>query len=377
MRNLVQMTGRLMIAGCLGLVTLEVAARIDDWLRFGADPLAYYGPKSLLVTDDAGLTTNRPLARFEKWQHDARGYRTYAGSMTTGFSARWTCLGSSESYGLYEKPGGEWPAVLGNLVAREKIRVDNASVVGMSPFELPRYIDRHIMLDGPDLVILVISPFSYTQAMASGTPPDSAHFADPARIERMRTARAPTLRECSRFLPKAQASILRRFPPDWTRRLAIATKERKLARLERAGTRPDQLRDSPPPETVAAYVATLAQLQRQLADRGVALAVCTYATSLSLDRTLAARDAMLDRTLSLPSYSPAGLCRIAADFAAATRAYCDTSQAVLIDFEAALPKDAETFADSVHLTDAGAKRAASVAFAALHERPVGRPTASP
>ncbi len=372
MRSVMRKTLKVLIAGCLALATLEVAARVDDWIRFGADPLAYYGPKTLLVTDGAGLTSNRPHARFEKWQHDARGYRTYPGAAITSFTARWTCLGSSESYGLYERPGGEWPAVLGALVAPDQVRVDNASVVGISPFELPWYLDQHVMPDQPDLVILIISPFSFTQAMASGAAPDSAHFADPARIERMRVSRLPTPLERSRFVPKARASILRRVPPDWTRRLAVTTKERKLARLRRAGTRPEVLLDSPPAATVTAYVATLARLERQLAKRGVEMAVCTYANALSLEPTLAARDAMLDRTLSLPSYSPAGHLAIPAVFAAATRAYCDTSGVVLIDLEAALPKDTDTFADSVHLTNAGAERAAAVAYAVLHGRSASR-----
>ncbi len=359
---------RWLIAGCLALTTLEVAARVDDWLRHGADPLAYYGPKNLLALSDEGETHNRPLARFEKWRHDERGYRVSTPPGTTPPVARWTCLGSSETYGLYERPGGEWPAALGALVAPAGVRVDNASVVGISPFELKWYLDRHVLPYEPDLVIVVISPFIFTLGLASGVEPDSAQFADPARIARMRVSRAPTLREQSRFLAKAQRSVIRRLPPDWTRRLAIASKERKLERLRRAGKRPDTLLDVPPPPTVATYVEVLGRLQRQLAARGVDLAVCTYPNSLRLDGTLAVRDAILDRTLWLPQYSAEGLCAIAAQFAAATRAFCDTSGAVLIDLEAAVPPGTENFADSVHLTDLGAERAAAAAQAALTTR---------
>jgi hypothetical protein len=185
----------------------------------------------------------------------------------------------------------------------------------------------------------------------------------------MRVARAPVLREQSRFLPKAQRSILRRLPPDWTRRLAIATKERKLARLQRTGNRPAVLLDVPPPEAMAAYVNLLSRLRHRLAVRGVEMGVCTYPNSLSDEPTLAQRDAVLDRTLWLPSYSPIGLRAIADSFAAATRAFCDTSGVVLVDFEAAIPHDSEDFADSVHLTDTGARRAAEIAADALRRRP--------
>jgi hypothetical protein len=370
MRIPVRRLVRLAVGVALGLVTLEVTARVDDWIRFGADPVAYYGPKNLVTTDDQGLTCNRPNVRYEKWRHDGRGFRVYPETLRNVAGSRCICVGSSESYGLYEKPAGEWPAVLNGLLAADGVSVENASVVGISPFELPWYLEQHVLPGDPDRVLLIISPFSFIYGMGiSGAAPDSAHFADPARLERMRVARAPVLREQSRFLPKAQRSILRRLPPDWTRRLAIATKERKLARLQRTGNRPAVLLDVPPPEAMAAYVNLLSRLRHRLAVRGVEMGVCTYPNSLSDEPTLAQRDAVLDRTLWLPSYSPIGLRAIADSFAAATRAFCDTSGVVLVDFEAAIPHDSEDFADSVHLTDTGARRAAEIAADALRRRP--------
>ncbi len=366
MRIPVRRLVRLAVGIALGVVTLEVTARVDDWIRFGADPVAYYGPKNLVTTDERGLTCNRPNVRYEKWRHDGRGYRVYPGTARNSNGSLCICVGSSESYGLYEKPGGEWPALLSYLLAPDGVDVENASVVGISPFELPWYLEQHVLPEKPDRVLLIISPFSFMYGMElSGTAPDSAHFADPARLERMRVARAPALREQSRFLPKAQRSILRRLPPDWTRRLAIATKERKLAKLQRAGKRPATLLDAPPPQALVAYVDLLEHLQRRLARRGVQMGICTYPNSLSDEPTLAERDAVLDRTLWLPAFSPAGLRAIADSFAAATRAYCDSTGVVLVDFEAAIPHDTEDFADSVHLTDTGARRAAEVAAGTL------------
>jgi hypothetical protein len=374
MKVLVRKIARLLVVATLGLMALEVAARIDDLLRFGADPVAYYGPKNLVTTGDTGLTFNRPDVRYEKWRHDARGFRVYPEAAKRTFSTQWTCVGSSESYGLYERPAGEWPSLLDALVAPDGIRVDNASVVGISPFELPWYLDQHVLPYRPDCVLLIINPFIFMYGMTiSGAAPDSAHFADPARLERMRVARTPTLREQSRFFPKAQRSIIQRLPADWTRRLAIATKVRRLERLQRARDRSEVLLDAPPPAAVAAYVAMLTRLERQLASRGVALAMCTYPHSLSGESTLAARDAMLDRTLWLPSYTPDGLRSIANTFAAATRSFCAASDVALIDLEAAIPHDSENFADSVHLTDAGAQRAATEAATALRNRPARGP----
>lgn len=373
MKRLLHISIRAVIACVLAVVTLEVAARIDDWLRFGANPVAYYGPKSLVMIDDDGLASNRPDFRYEKWQHDEHGYREYPGAVVAESAKRWICVGTSESYGLYEKPGGEWPAALGALVASQGVRVMNASVVGMSPFELPRYLDRHVLPLRPDLVVLVISPFSFTSGMGmAGTPPDSAHFADPKRIAGMRANRVPRLRDQSRFLPKFERSIRRRIPQDLTIRLALFSKERRLRRLERSGARPQILLDAPPPATVEAYLAMLDRLKVQLSEHGAELALCTYSNALTDEPTRAMRDATLDRLLNLPAYSPAGLRTVSMTFAAATRAYCDTSGTRLVDLEAAIPRSQEYFADSVHLTDVGAARAAAAALDVLAVPTSGR-----
>lgn len=123
---------------------------------------------------------------------------------------------------------------------------------------------------------------------------------------------------------------------------------------------------------VIAYVELLARLRQQLERSGIELAVCTYPSSLTLNSSLAMRDAILERTLLLPAYSAIGFCEIADVFADATRAFCDSTGSILIDFDKAIPRDEAHFADSVHLTGAGARRAAEAAQAALRERIVSR-----
>lgn len=354
---------RLLIALCLAAATFEIAARIDDWVRFGADPLDYYGSKNLRWVDDQGLPFNRPGVRFEKWRHDAHGFRMrpdpVAADATPGGIV---CLGTSESYGLHESPGREWPAVLGTLVADDGVRVINASVVGMSPFQFVPYYERYVKEQHPALVVLLVSPFSFVQSMTGGDPSAPA---DPQQVSRMRSACKPRLKEYSRFLPKARASFMSHLPDRWARAIAIGRQRQKSVKQGPAtgGAAPGL--DAPPREQLAAYTSLMDELAVRLRACGAEVVYATYPNSLRLDGSLSAAEGMAGRQRWLPGYSPAGLLAISREFAAATRAHCDSMGYRLVDLEAALPKDDATFADSVHLTDAGADLAARAVLAGL------------
>jgi len=353
---------RLLIACCLAGATLEIAARADDWLRYRADPLAYYGPLNLRWVDDQGLSFNRPGIRYEIREHDEHGFRKHphatAGD-TTALDV--VCLGTSESYGLYERAGREWPAALGALTAPDGFRSLNASVVGMSPFQYAAYLDRYVLPLRPEFVILLLSPFGVVQGMRGDEPLGAADFADPVRIDRMRASCRPTWKDGSRFLAKARASARSRLPAAWSD--AIAAGLHRLSTLRRGAPsgRAAAHLDAPPPRVLEVYTRLMDDLSLRLAARGAVAIFATYPDGLRLDGSLAAAQGMRDRQLWLPDYTPAGLLAISHEFAAATRAHCDSLGYPLIDLEAALPKDADTFADSVHLTEAGAALAAAAA----------------
>jgi hypothetical protein len=363
---------RILIACCLAGAALEVAARADDWLRYRADPLAYYGSLNLRWVDDRGLTFNRPGVRFEKWRHDARGFRIPPGA--TGGDAATVgvvCLGTSESYGLYESPGREWPAVLAARLDKAGIRAVNASVVGMSPFQYADYLDNYVLPLRPEKVVLIISPFSFVQGMKGDVPLDSTDFVDPARIGRMRTDCKPTWKACSRFLPKARASIKSRLPEPWLHTASIGLRRLKGMLHHRPPVQAAALTDAPPQRHLVAYTQLMDDLARQLTEHGVAAVFSTYPNSLRLDGTPSAAAGMLGRQHWLPGYSPAGLLAISREFSAVTRAHCDSMGYAMIDLEAVMPKDDATFADSVHLTDAGAALFAEKVLESL-EHPAAR-----
>jgi len=93
----------------VSVLTLELCARIDDWILYGAPIFSLsYNENRLYEYDQIGKRS-RPNARYRKWQLNSVGAR---GPEVTDGGTRILCLGASETFGLYEPEGQEYPRQL-------------------------------------------------------------------------------------------------------------------------------------------------------------------------------------------------------------------------------------------------------------------------
>jgi lysophospholipase L1-like esterase len=124
------------VRGLLALVvfagSLELCARLDDTLTYGAPMWGVYNAETLYVRDAIGKR-GIPGARFRKWGLNALGYRgpdLVAGKPTI------VCFGASETFGQQEREGFEYPRQLEReLNARAgagSYQVLNASYAGQT-----------------------------------------------------------------------------------------------------------------------------------------------------------------------------------------------------------------------------------------------------
>ena len=84
------------------LVLSEFAAREADKITYSAPFWGDYSLDTLFTVDELGKR-GRPNASYEKWRLNEAGYR---GPALRSNTYRIVCLGSSETFGLYEKDGG-------------------------------------------------------------------------------------------------------------------------------------------------------------------------------------------------------------------------------------------------------------------------------
>ncbi len=92
----------------LAVLTLEFCARLDDCVSYGASMWGTYDPEIIYVRDNVGRK-GKPRARYKKWQLNSLGFR---GPELEPDQVRIICMGSSETFGLYETPGEEYPRQL-------------------------------------------------------------------------------------------------------------------------------------------------------------------------------------------------------------------------------------------------------------------------
>jgi hypothetical protein len=145
------------------LLCLEVAARVDDKIQYSAPFLDRYSADRLRTNDSGGFKRNFPGRQFEKWRINQSGFRGPEISIKkTDGVKRIICLGSSETFGLYESPGKEWPAQLGTMLKSQgQFEVINASVAGLTLKNYLLYFEKYVLKFEPDVVILFVNPFYY------------------------------------------------------------------------------------------------------------------------------------------------------------------------------------------------------------------------
>ena len=84
----------------VAFATLELAARTDDLLRYGASFWQPYTIDTIFQPSEFGRT-GRPGARFTKWDLNSLGYR---GPEPVPGRTNILTFGASETFGLYETP---------------------------------------------------------------------------------------------------------------------------------------------------------------------------------------------------------------------------------------------------------------------------------
>jgi lysophospholipase L1-like esterase len=357
--RVLRLAGHVLVAG----LCLELAARLDDRLSHGAPFWSRYDAGIIRSTDAEGLVRNVPGARFEKWQINALGFRGEAIALEKPAGRRRiACLGQSESFGLYEREGGEWPARLARLLSanHRDAEVINASVVGLGRDMRQRYIDKYVLPLRPDVLVLYFNVLS-----------DASHRTEPARRGASAASPAPTLVSpraplpSSRVLPKLSRRVRAAIPdriwnPVRAWRLARTVQQKELTTL---GDRPPL--DVLPPEAIASFEHHLRAIISAQRERGVAPVLATYPTLGSAANRSQHRLEFLTERVWHAEFSDLGMIDAAAKLNDTVRRVARELAVPMADLDAAIPKTAEYFADYVHYTDAGAELAASNVLAAL------------
>ena len=340
--------------------TLEATCRIEDWVRYRTPLFSPIISQSDLIVRDADGVHGRPNARFQKWVMNALGTRGPEASLVKRpGTQRVVAIGASETFGLYESPGKEYPRQLEDTLNRrlardactnpeaQRFEVLNAGMPGMSLPTIEQDVRNRVRRFGADFIVLYPTPAQYlTDDAPRPTPPDSARGAgDLSRVEMLHPRIVARLRnQLKDALPE--------FVKTWMRRRET---ENHLA-----ANPPGWRFTSVPAERLTQYEADLRSLIGAVRSTGAVPVVATHANAF-MQRGFNDRDLLL----AWERFYPRAPGRVIVAFDSAARAVtlrvAIDSSARVVDLAARLSSESgSVFSDFAHFTDRGAAIVADV-----------------
>jgi hypothetical protein len=337
-----------MLLGATGLVLAvacgaEFGARLDDRL-FEQIPLSANPSSDDLITRDQLGRHGAPYARFKKWRLNNLGFRgpDVARAATPGVP-RILILGASETFGLYESPNAEFPALL--RAANPYLEIINTAVVGMSLPSMTLYWQHRLSALKPAAVLMYPSPLFYLADEA----PASARAAAAA-------AAHPGGAWRSRFLDRLRGFL---HKPDFVQ---VRLDQHAVA-AQLATARPFT---TMPLERLDAYQHDLEQLVEAIQASATTVVLMTHAIRFRGDEAdLDNRFAVWEERVYTPRADGALLVAFNAAANERLRAVARAHGVRVIDVAAAVSGCEACFGDLVHFTDRGAQRVAAAIQPAL------------
>jgi hypothetical protein len=188
-------------------VVFELTIRLDDLVRFGTPFTSPIAVEDELLTRDMMGEHGRAHAQFQKWTLNNLGMRGADVAVSKPRDVRRVVTaGASETFGLYESPGREYPRQLEDSLrqtlaasdcASTSIEVVNAAIFGMSLPSIDEDLKTRVRQLRPDVVVLYPTPVQYlADEIPSAALPDTAPNAgDLGRLASLKPRSTYRLRE--------------------------------------------------------------------------------------------------------------------------------------------------------------------------------------
>lgn len=201
---------------CVFFITMEIAARVDDWLTYGAPPFGSYEMDQLWQETARGMR-GVSHARYVKWGLNGQGFRGPEIRVEEG-QTRVVTYGASETFGIYEDSGHEFPRALERDLnadsAPGRFEVINAGIPGMRVGSGVQFLEDIAHDFHPSVVVIYPTPTHYVGVTRPycGRPPAPPQEASGAFDSRLLEKVKERLKS---LLPPRGLTVLRRVGIAW------------------------------------------------------------------------------------------------------------------------------------------------------------------
>lgn len=322
---------------CVALVSAELAARIDDWIRLDIPILRTPDYNHDLKYQDSFGIRGRLNGRYRRWRLNNFGFRgpDISREPAAG-STRIMLLGASETFGLYESEGKEYPNQLqDSLGIRGRYEVVNAAIAGAGLMAIIRLWENYAADFHPAVVVIYPSPSFYAVDREPTWPP-AGRPEQPYELPLR-----PRLLEQFRNVWQTPEFLQRRRLNDW---IAQATD----------GKPPEWFYRHAPRERLDLFTRNLDSLVKSIRARGALPIVMTHAMRLTVPAKPTDEFLLLDWRSGNPRATVDALLETEQQGAQRVRSYANAQNVCLVDLDRSLSGHSEYFADVAHFTDKGA-----------------------
>ena len=325
------------VRGLLALLifggSLELCARLDDRLAYGAPMWGVYNAETLYVRDAIGKR-GMPHARFRKWGLNALGYRgpdLIAGRTTI------VCFGASETFGQQEREGFEYPRQLEReLNARaggEFYQVLNAAYAGQTVRTAALRVREIARLAHPAAALIYGVPANYIWLPYLDAKPQPPGAIDAPRFELRIQERVRTLLK----------SLIPAPTQHWLRAMEIAEDPMAAGAMDRL-----------PEENIRRYRADLFRMVEALRQEGITPVLVTHVDAFGETISASDRALLTSWRKFYPMLKEEGFLDMERRANDAVRALGAEAGVPVIDLAAAVPAVPANFTDFAHFSEAGA-----------------------
>jgi hypothetical protein len=334
---------------------LEFCARIDDKLKYDAPLVGQYSPDILRSYDSDGVPHNIPNARFEKWHNDSLGFREPEIALTKpDKTIRVVCMGTSESYGLYERPGNEWPSQLAGILASDSsFQVINASIVGLPLYRFKDYIEKYVCKVSPDIMILLFNPWTNSIETLRKKEMQKNTFIDGQKMLYSGVLSIGNLTRELRIPTKITLAIKAFMPPALLKRYQSYISNKQIAGEESFRLNGKRSLDTIPDYCATSFQAQLQGLLDYLRNKNIKVILMSYPTLITHENMTQYPDLGIRRFCV--EFSLVGMLDVSRTLDQTTEDIAKLNNITFLPLNNLIPKNTDYFADGVHFTDKGAE----------------------
>ena len=329
----------------LALAALELCARLDDRATYGASLWRNYNHDSLWAHDQLGQR-GRPYGQYLKWKLNSGGFRSPEPDPSLWHVG---VTGASETFGVFESEGQEWPRQLERSLNASgqgpRFAVDNLAWPGLMISTTRRHLPAMLAHAKPRVMVIYPSPTAYLfrdrapedQKVISRPPPETFQLRIQARIETV----------AKRVLPESLQNRLR------IRQVAAAEAAQK------------EIFDRVPARVITLYAQDLTLLVDDLRAARVEPVLVTHATLFGKRVEDDVREWLTIWRRSYPMLREDGFLDMENRANGAMRRVAAERHVALVDASVQMPAGRAYFADFVHFTERGSAEMARLVAARL------------